>query len=247
MQLIHLSEGHMGKAAGDRQTQSIRHHSRCRGGRAKASEILEGRRLAVLNEVLLAITRDRREREILRLPGLVRRQLGAGAARVEYAGSHRHLREIFQQWPELMAQPHIVGTVNLFIGENLFHVLAANSQEKALVRLIQLAYERLDRDLLRQCFTSQATGPFFWEKPMNGYGGTPLGYACSFCMKVRHGPEMTLHSGLPSKQQCVLSPQRPTAGCPWHSTFSLTLSTCLLHAQIRACPPFLLRPRTSRK
>ena len=181
---------------------------------AKASEILEGRRLAVLNEVLLAITRDRREREILRLPDWSGANSVLGLLVSNTPAAIDICEQIFQQWPELMAQPHIVGTVNLFIGENLFHVLAANSQEKALVRLIQLAYERLDRDLLRQCFTSQATGPFFWEKPMNGYGGTPLGYACSFCMKVRHGPEMTLHSGLPSKQQCVLW---PTASHCWLS------------------------------
>ena len=170
---------------------------------AKASEILDGRRLAVLNEVLLAITRDRREREILRLPDWSGANSVLGLLVSNTPAAIDICEQIFQQWPELMAQPHIVGTVNLFIGENLFHVLAANSQEKALVRLIQLAYERLDRDLLRQCFTSQATGPFFWEKPMNGYGGTPLGYACSFCMKVRDRAEMTLHSDLPSKQQRV--------------------------------------------
>ena len=53
-------------------------------------------------------------------------------------------------------------------------VLAVNSQEDALCHLIQLAYDRLDGDLLRDCFTSQAVGGFFWGKPMNTYGGSPV-------------------------------------------------------------------------
>lgn len=151
---------------------------------AKATEVLDGDKLQVLTEVLLAIARDRREREILRLPDWSGANSVLGLLVSNTPAAIDVCTRIFEIWPELMAQPHIVGTVNLFVGENLFHVLAANAQEQALVRLIQLAYERLNRDLLRECFTSQATGPFFWVKPMCGYGGTPIAYACSFCMKV---------------------------------------------------------------
>jgi hypothetical protein len=66
--------------------------------------------------------------------------------------------DIFEIWPELMAQAHLkeCDSGGLFVGENLFHVLAVNAQQEALCKLIQHAYDTLPRELLSDCFTSQA-------------------------------------------------------------------------------------------
>ena len=49
--------------------------------------------------------------------------------------------EKYAHQPELMAQAHLkeCDSGGLFIGENLFHVLAVNSQEEALVRAARRA------------------------------------------------------------------------------------------------------------
>lgn len=152
---------------------------------AKTAELLDGPRLTVLNEVFLAIARDKREREVMRLPDWSGANSVLGLLVANTKAAVDLCAAIFEIWPELMAQPHLKDCASggLFVGENLFHVLAVNNQEPALIKLIKLALERLPRELLCDCFTSQATGPFFWGKPMNTYGGTPLGYACSFAMK----------------------------------------------------------------
>jgi len=80
----------------------------------------------------------------------------------------------------MIAVPHLPG---FFVGENAFHVLAVNSQEATLCELIQMAVDHLTREQVKDCFTSQALGLFFTGPPMNQYGGTPIGYAASFCMK----------------------------------------------------------------
>ena len=219
---------------------------------AKPFEVLEGSLLELLRMLFLAIARHPVDRDLLRLPDWsgANSVLGLLVANTEVAVTL--CCDIFEVWPELMAQAHLRGeSGGLFMGENLFHCLAVNSQvrapavprlarrdtiarsvghwrwrrlasptdrawvmrlapaarharhrascspwhpramavlcvplqEAALCRLIQLAYDRLDREMLRECFTSQAVGPFFWVKPMNTYGGTPMAYAAAFCMR----------------------------------------------------------------
>merc|ERR1719197_1564032 len=46
-----------------------------------------------------------------------------------------------------------------------------------------MAHDLLPRELVKDCFTSQALGLFFSGPPMNQYGGTPIGYAAAFCMR----------------------------------------------------------------
>jgi len=87
---------------------------------------------------------------------------------------------VYKAWPELIAFPHLPG---FFVGENCLHVLAVNSQEDALCELITMVYEKLPRELVREAFTSQCLGLFFSGPPMNQYGGTPIAYAASFCMR----------------------------------------------------------------
>jgi len=59
---------------------------------------------------------------------------------------------VYKAWPEMIATPHLPG---FFVGENAFHVLAVNSQEATLCELIQMAYDHLERDQVKDCFTSQ--------------------------------------------------------------------------------------------
>ena len=96
---------------------------------AKSSEVLTGHKLSVLKELFMAIARDRREREVMRLPDWsgANSVLGLLVSNTEPAIDL--CTSIFEEWPELMAQPHIPSTVDIFVGENLFHVLAVNSQE----------------------------------------------------------------------------------------------------------------------
>jgi len=81
---------------------------------------------------------------------------------------------VYKAWPEMISVPHLPG---FFVGENAFHVLAANSQEHTLCAIIQMAHDELDRAKIKDCFTSQALGFFFSGPPMNQYGGTPIGCA----------------------------------------------------------------------
>ena len=151
----------------------------------KGTESLEGPLLIVLKELFLAIARDPRERAVMRLPDWSGANSVLGLLVANTDAAVDLCCSIFEVWPELMAQPHLkeCASGGLFVGENLFHVLAVNSQEAALCRLIKLAHKRLPRELIKDCFNAQATGPFFWGKPMNTYGGTPLAYAASFCMR----------------------------------------------------------------
>ena len=145
-----------------------------------ASEELIGNELEVLKALFVAIASDPREREALRLPDWS----GANCPLAMLVANNKAAIdvcvEIYTIWPELLAQAHLPG---FFIGENALHVLAVNRQEDALCDLLYMAESKLSRALLKDCITSQAVGAFFWGKPMNTYGGTPIAYAASFCMK----------------------------------------------------------------
>ena len=69
------------------------------------------------------------------------------------------------------------------MGENCLHIVAANSKEEELLEMLGLAVARLPADKVEAMLTAQCEGGFFTEAPMHFYGGTPLGYACVFCLK----------------------------------------------------------------
>ena len=87
---------------------------------------------------------------------------------------------LYRLRPALLAQAHGPGP---FVGENAFHVAAVNRRERALCAMIQLAHDGLEAPALAAALTAQAAGPFFAALPTAHYGGTPLGYACSFCLR----------------------------------------------------------------
>eukprot|EP00322_Chrysochromulina_rotalis_P000732 CAMPEP_0115884524 /NCGR_PEP_ID=MMETSP0287-20121206/30166_1 /TAXON_ID=412157 /ORGANISM="Chrysochromulina rotalis, Strain UIO044" /LENGTH=897 /DNA_ID=CAMNT_0003340839 /DNA_START=17 /DNA_END=2710 /DNA_ORIENTATION=+ len=157
----------------------------------KSSEILEGSELAVLKAIFIAIAKDPREREVLQLPDSSGANSILGMLVANTTAALELCTELFTIWPELMAQAHLPGP---FMGENTLHVLAVNRQEDTLCDLLHLAVDRLERELLKDCLLSQALGPFFWGKPMNTYGGTPVAYAASFCMRRAVGIYLSISS-----------------------------------------------------
>ena len=114
----------------------------------------------------------------------------------------------------MIAVPHLPG---FFVGENALHVLAVNNQEDALCEMIQMAYDNLPRERLRDCFTSQCLGPFFVGPPMNQYGGTAIAYAASFCM--RRAVALMLSLSLKDKMRGFVDLNDPIHFCV-HSGFS---------------------------
>ena len=95
--------------------------------------------------------------------------------------------EIFRQQPKLILQVHSPKRLGLFVGENVLHIMIANSREEQLCTLLDIAVcalgSRLDEDDLYDVLVGQAVGPFFRDAPQSMYGGTPLGYAASFSQR----------------------------------------------------------------
>ena len=92
--------------------------------------------------------------------------------------------------PSLMAQVHASG---FFTGESILHIAAVNKREDFLVKIVEMAHERLPRSDLEGLLRSQAEGSFFHKAPMLYYGGSALSYACIF--EMRHGVLALLSTG----------------------------------------------------
>mmetsp|Transcript_56145 Transcript_56145/g.111449 ORF Transcript_56145/g.111449 Transcript_56145/m.111449 type:complete len:986 (-) Transcript_56145:258-3215(-) len=146
----------------------------------KKSETLEGAYRKLLDLVFLTIAESPLDRDVLKLGDASGACSVLGMLVANTTAAIECVMGIYKAWPEMMAMPHHPG---FFVGENAFHVLAVNSQEDALCSMIQMAYEELSREQLRECFTSQCMGLFFTGPPMYQYGGTPIAYAASFCMR----------------------------------------------------------------
>ena len=146
----------------------------------KSFEVLEGAYLEVLIDIFTTIASNPLERDILKLPDSSGACSVLGMLVANSKAAIDCCMAVYRCWPDMIAVPHLPG---FFVGENAFHVLAVNSQEDALCELIQMAYDHLDRERIRDAFTSQALGLFFTGPPMNQYGGTPIAYAASFCMR----------------------------------------------------------------
>ena len=146
----------------------------------KGFEVLEGAYLELLKSIFLAIANSPTERDVLKLPDSSGANSVLGMLVANTDAAIDVCMAIYRAWPSMIATPHLPG---FFVGENAFHVLAANSQETALCELIQMAYDLLPRKDVKECFTSQCMGLFFTGPPMYQYGGTPMGYAASFCCR----------------------------------------------------------------
>ena len=146
----------------------------------KPWEVLEGSYLKVLQLIFKTIAESPTQRDLLKLPDASGACSVLGLLVANNQAAIDCVMGVYKEWPDMIAVPHLPG---FFVGENAFHVLAANSQEATLCELIQMAYDNLPREKIKDCFTSQALGLFFSGPPMNQYGGTPIGYAASFCMR----------------------------------------------------------------
>jgi hypothetical protein len=113
--------------------------------------------------------------------------------------------EFYRATPEYMLMIH--QPPGPFIGENCLHVLAVNSYEDEICECVELAMTRLDVDKQTALFTSQSAGVFFENPPQNFYGGTPLAYACCFCLK--RAVAVMINTGLVGlnvqEDRCVVS------------------------------------------
>jgi len=146
----------------------------------KPFEVLEGAYLKLLQLIFETMARSPTERDILKLPDASGACSVLGMLVANNQAAIDTCFTIYSIWSDMIAVPHLPG---FFVGENAFHVLAANSQEAKLCELIQMAYDNLPREKVTDCFSSQALGLFFTGPPMNQYGGTPIGYAASFCCR----------------------------------------------------------------
>jgi hypothetical protein len=90
--------------------------------------------------------------------------------------------EVFEVAPKMLTRVHDP-TKGPFGGESSLHILTVNCHEDLLVRMVQMAEERLSRAELSRLFKSQASGPFFTGPPMCFYGSSILSYACAFNMQ----------------------------------------------------------------
>ena len=106
--------------------------------------------------------------------------------------------EIYRRVPKLLTQTHVLHRAGfpLFTGESSFHICCVNRREDLLCELLQLALDKLTHLEVTVVLASQATGVFFGGPPMRWYGGTPLGYACSF--GLRKAVQAMLVSGVVS-------------------------------------------------
>ena len=114
--------------------------------------------------------------------------------------------EIYRRVPKLLTQTHVLHRAGfpLFTGESSFHICCVNRREDLLCELLQLALDNLTRQEVAVVLGSQATGVFFGGPPMRWYGGSPLGYACSF--GLRKAVQAMLVSG-------VVSLNDPASAC----------------------------------
>ena len=89
--------------------------------------------------------------------------------------------KIYEMAPKELTRVH--GS-KLFLGESALHIAAVNRHEALIVKMVQLGCKHLPREELSTWLRSQAEGNFFRDPPQRWYGGTALGYACSFGLKA---------------------------------------------------------------
>ncbi len=113
-----------------------------------------------------------------------------------------------------------------FDGESLLHILAANRREEELLRVIELSAQKLDDTQLKNLWTSQAQGSFFYDAPMKHYGGTALAYFCCFGMrdavvKVLSEPKLRFLSLNKEDQACVITGHLPLHAVTANSMYEM--------------------------
>lgn len=146
-----------------------------------ADALLDGDELHALTELILALATDPATAEMMLTPDCVGAYPIHALLVANTEASLGLAMRLFRAEPSLMLQRHTQG--GPFVGENCLHIVAANSREEELLEMLGLAVARLPAEQLEAMLTAQCEGGFFTEAPMHFYGGTPLGYACVFCLK----------------------------------------------------------------
>ena len=151
--------------------------------------------------------------------------------------------DILESAPAMLKLRHATGKP--YAGETLLHIAAANSREEVLLQLIELGVAKLAKEDLKGLLLAQATGAFFRSTPMSQYGGTVLGYACSFDLrKVVVALLNTGHVSLDSLEDaCVVSGFLPLhAAVATRQLGMYDFLTTGLEQRLRANPTARTRP-----
>ena len=117
---------------------------------------------------------------------------------------------IYRVVPKLLAESHHPGP---FLGENAFHIAAVNCREDALCDMVEIAHTHLEPELLHETLTSQAAGGFFSALPTAHYGGTPLAYACAFCLRRAVALYLSLSTRSTKLDSSTVSVNDPRRAC----------------------------------
>lgn len=131
--------------------------------------------------------------------------------------------DILERAPHQLTRLH---TSKLFLGESILHIVIVNRHEELLVKLVELACKKLEREEVVALLHAQAEGLFFRDLPMRWYGGTALAYACSFNM--RKAVEALLEAGGDSPILNLNDPKdacRLTGFLPLHAAVANRKST----------------------
>ena len=88
--------------------------------------------------------------------------------------------ELFRKWPRLITLPHGPG---IFVGETVFHALAANRREHEFCEILRIAQLMLSDKQYAGVLNQQTNeGAFFQSAPQSYYGSTATSFATSFGM-----------------------------------------------------------------
>lgn len=119
---------------------------------------------------------------------------------------------IFEERPELLPRPHIRGSP--FEGEQSLHILAVNRREEELIRLLELASERLDRGQCKNLLHGRVAGAFFMSQPMEFYGATILSYCVAFSLSRAIAAMLILGLDPKSPMHGLINPNDQALACP---------------------------------
>lgn len=95
----------------------------------------------------------------------------------------------------------------VFRGENAIHCLAANSRANLLADLLRFAAANLNFAQNARLLNTFGDGPFFRDKPMRFYGGSPLAYLSVFKCAAASDSFRLLPMALPAASdglQCLM-------------------------------------------
>ena len=116
--------------------------------------------------------------------------------------------KLFEAVPKLLTQTHTTTSfgLKLFNGESSLHIVIVNRREGVLLRMLDLAEQRLTSASFAELLNQQPEGVFFRDMPMLYYGSTALSFACCFGLKRAVSRLLaTRHVSLNDPASCAIS------------------------------------------